>query len=55
LAWRGQQRLQTSQNRIGAFKKSIQSGIHDFSSGTFTVMMLSRQTQVLPIISTDQL
>ncbi|MNX62248.1 hypothetical protein D3C86_932040 [compost metagenome] len=35
-----QQRLDTGQNGIGAFKKSIQSGIHDFSSGTFTVMMV---------------
>jgi hypothetical protein len=35
----GQQRLDTGQNGIGTFKKSIQSGIHVFSSGTFTVMM----------------
>jgi len=34
-----QQRFDSSQNGIGAFKKSIQSGIHVFSSGTFTVMM----------------
>jgi hypothetical protein len=34
-----QERFDTGQNSIGAFKKSIQSGIHVFSSGTFTVMM----------------
>jgi hypothetical protein len=39
LPRRGQQWLDTGQNGIGAFKKSIQSGIHVFSSGTFTVMM----------------
>ncbi|VVP20523.1 hypothetical protein PS903_03741 [Pseudomonas fluorescens] len=35
----GQQRFDTGQHGIGAFKKSIQSGIHVFSSDTFTVMM----------------
>jgi hypothetical protein len=30
-----QQGFDTGQNGIGAFKKSIQSGIHVFSSGTF--------------------
>jgi hypothetical protein len=40
--------LDTRQNGIGAFKKSIQSGIHVFSSGTFTVMMaIQRRNMVV--------
>lgn len=44
----GQQGLDASQHGIGALKKSIQSGVHVFSSDKFTVMMaLLRRNAVL--------
>jgi hypothetical protein len=36
---RRQQWLDSGQDGVGSLKKSIQSGIHDFSSDTFTVKM----------------